>query len=155
MICDRIIALWTVYCLILREFSNSYLLQTINMHLMEAVRSLQHSHIHIFLLLLSDQFITEFAETFLFHLLHLFIIRLSSFSFSEVHEIVKVIRIELLWLLVDLIARWRGDHTYIVIKFVFLKHIFLFHVLPRLIILHWWISRSYHCSSRTWPVAGN
>jgi len=75
------------------------------MHLMEAVRSLQHSHIHIFLLLLSDQFITEFAETFLFHLLHLFIIRLSSFSFSEVHEIVKVIRIELLWLLVDLIAR--------------------------------------------------
>jgi hypothetical protein len=117
------------------------------MHLMEAIRSLQHGHIHFFLIFLSDQLITKFTDTVFFCLLHLFVVGLSSFPFTVVHEVIKIIICIIFFLLLlNLIAGRRWDHIHIIVKFVLFKYAFLlFVILPRLI--------TYYHSSRICSIA--
>jgi hypothetical protein len=87
------IASWTFRLLIDRHFGDGNFPQTVDMNLMEAFRSLQHSCIHFLHFSLSNLSVTKFAKFIFFILLHLFVVRLSPFSLSMVHELFKSVSI--------------------------------------------------------------
>lgn len=69
------------------------------MDLMEAIWSLQHRHVHIHALLLSNLFVAEFTKTIFFLLLDLLVVSGCSLSLPHIHESFDRICIEKLGLL--------------------------------------------------------
>jgi len=95
-ILNFLLASFTNNIFILRFPINRFFSETIYVTLMEAVSTLQHCHLHVFLINLCNCFITVFAKLFFVFKLQIFVIGLSSFSFIFTHEIINVISVCLL-----------------------------------------------------------
>jgi hypothetical protein len=106
------------------------------MYLMEAISALNHSHIVLRLLCLSDLLIAKLAASILPVSLHLLVVGLGSFSLSSVHEEVHLIFHCICIYLLDLFFWFRRRINLHIIGrlFLLLEHA---SVVSDLILLHW------------------
>jgi len=123
---------------------------------MKAFSSLEHSHFHFGLILISNLFVTEFTKTFFFLLLDLLVIGRSSLSLPHVHEPLDRVSVEQLQLLLlDLLVivqrvgrggRW--DLAHVIVRVFVLFNLLRYLLLICLEIMFWVLllrsSASYH-----------
>jgi hypothetical protein len=94
------------------------------MALMIAFGTLEHCHFHVLLIVFGDYFVAVFAQLFFVFDLHVFIIRLSSFSLVFAHELIDVVDVDLLLITSKLITRI-DLHFFIFFFFLWFKLRFL------------------------------